>query len=80
MLVCKKNELPIKTAFCDYENIHDDELYRYFLNKENTEFWKCLCAKFLQNSAADIYLNGFNNDFSADNKCYASVQKLLIDT
>lgn len=62
ILNVRKYKLAIKTTFCEYENIHNKELYQHFLNKEMPEFWKCWSTKFRQNSAKDVHLNVSNRD------------------
>ena len=41
-------KLAIKTAFREYENEHNDELYELFLKKDTPEFWNAGILNFVK--------------------------------
>ena len=56
---CKlKYKLAIKDAYTSYENSLDDELLKFYTNKQMPEFWKVWNAKFKRSISNQIHVIG----------------------
>ena len=78
---CKlKYKIAIKHAFMEYENHNNDEMYKHFLNKNTTDFWKCWSSKFKRNITKDVFINGSNKNVDVANSFANHFQSVYCNT
>lgn len=63
-----KYKIAIRDAYINFENSVDDCIYRHFLNKRPTEFWKSWNAKFRRSVNKNVVIDGCQDDLDIANK------------
>ena len=63
-----KYKLAIRDAYDSLEDRLSDDMYKHFVNKNQSEFWKSWNSKFRENVSKHVTINGKTEDADVANE------------